>query len=183
MTLQELERRLRTLEAIEEIKQLQVHYVNCIITLNWDEVVNCFAEDAVVDLHAGLASGRGEITTLFTEVLSRTYKGLEGDFVVHPLISIEGDKAKGSWLIYFQYAQPRKIEAVPHYRPTEDAPDWLHGFYENEYRRVDGRWKISSLKYRTRLISPLTLAASEYKMGGQGGYGFSPSPLATHKSE
>jgi hypothetical protein len=39
---------------------------------------------------------------------------------------------------------------------TDDAPDWLHGYYDMEYVREDGKWKISYLKFRTRLWSPVS---------------------------
>jgi hypothetical protein len=40
--------------------------------------------------------------------------------------------------------------------PTDDAPDWTQGFYEIEYIKENGQWKISSLKWAVRLISPMT---------------------------
>lgn len=154
MTLEELEKRLRTLEDIEEIKQLQVRYVNCLTTTEWDELVDCFAENGVVDLHAGLARGKEAIAKLFKDKISKTHVGLEGNFVVHPIISVEGDKAKGSWLLYIQFSLPHKMQPKPAILPTDDAPDWMQGYYDMEYIREDGKWKISLLKWRRRLLSP-----------------------------
>jgi hypothetical protein len=154
MTLEELEKRLRTLEDIEEIKKLQAHYVNCLITAKWDELVDCFAENGVFDAHAGVAKGKAAMTKLFTEEISKYHIGQEGNFVVQPIISVEGDKAKGSWLIYIQFALPRKLRPKPAPFPSEDAPAWVQGFYEMEYVKEAGKWKISSLKWRCRLVSP-----------------------------
>ena len=155
MTLEELEKRIRTLEDIEEIKKLQVRYVNCLLKAQFDDIVDCFAEDSVLDLHAGLCNGKQEMLKLFKETLSAHHIGQEGEFVVHPIISVDGDKAKGSWLLYNQYAQPRKFEYRPGLLALENAPDWLQGFYETEYIRENGEWKISRLKWRCRLISPM----------------------------
>jgi hypothetical protein len=154
MTLEELEKRLRTLEDIEEIKQLQARYVNCLTTTEWDELTDCFAENGAADLHAGLVRGKEAIAKLFKEKISITHVGLEGNFVVHPIISVEGDKAKGSWLLYIQFSQPHKIQIEPTATAEKDAPDWMQGYYEMEYIKENGKWKINLLKWRRRILSP-----------------------------
>jgi ketosteroid isomerase-like protein len=155
MTLEELEKRIRTLEDIEEIKKLHTHYVNCLLTVQFDDLVECFAEDGVLDIHAGKVKGKQEMLKLFRETLSAHHIGQEGEFLVHPIISVDGDRATGSWLLYNQFAQPRKLEYRPGLLALEDAPDWLQGFYEAKYVRENGVWKISYLKWRCRLISPI----------------------------
>jgi hypothetical protein len=156
MDLSEMERRLKVLEDIEEIKKLQVHYVNCLINTNWDELTECFSKNGTFSAHAGDAVGKKAIKELFIKDISKNHIGQEGLFVVHPIISVDGDKAKGSWLLYTQIAQPRKFKIKPPYLSTDDAPDWTQGFYEIEYVKEDGQWKIYSLKWRMRLISPMT---------------------------
>ncbi len=42
MTIGEMEARLRKPEDIEEIKPLQIRYVNCLTTTDWDELVDCY---------------------------------------------------------------------------------------------------------------------------------------------
>lgn len=154
MTLEELEKRLRTMEDIEEIKQLQVHYLNCLITTQWDELIDCFSDNGVVDLHSGFAKGKEAFSKLFKEKIALTHVGLEGCFTVHPIILVDGDKAKGSWLMYNMFSQPHRIQLVPPESGEGDAPDWMHGYYEMEYVRENGRWKISRLRWRRRLQSP-----------------------------
>jgi hypothetical protein len=157
MTLEKLGERVRILEDIENIKKLQIHYVNCLIATKWDDVIDCFTKNGVVDLESGFAKGKKEITKHFKGKVSLNHIGQEGNFVVHPIISIEGDKAKGSWLLYIQNSQPRKLQSKPAMLATDDAPDWMQGYYEMEYVRQGGKWKISYLKWRCRLLSPLTL--------------------------
>jgi hypothetical protein len=155
MTTSELEKRIQGLEDIEEIKQLQVRYVNCVITNKWDELVDCFSKDGSFSAHAGDAKGKEAIKKLFLEDISLNHIGLEGLFAVHPIIKVDGDKAEGSWLLYIQFALPRKLKFKIQQLPTNDAPDWLQGYYDMKYVKEDGKWKISYLKYRTRLISPM----------------------------
>ena len=154
MTLEEMGKRLRTLEDIEEIRKLQARYVNYLTTLQWDELVDCFAENGVVDLHSGKARGEKEIEKLFKEKISVTHIGMEGNFVVHPIISIEGDRARASWLLFTYFSMPHKIQIPPALTAEEDAPEWMHGYYEMEYVKENGIWKISLLRWRNRLRSP-----------------------------
>jgi hypothetical protein len=156
MTINTLAKRLRILEDIEEIEQLQVHYLDCLNLADWDGVIDCFTEDGIVDINAGYAKGKEQLTRLFKEVLALTHIGQEGPFAVHPIILISGDKARGSWLVYIRFARPRKLKPKPTILSTEDAPEWVQGYYENEYKRVNGKWKISLLKFRNRLISPMS---------------------------
>lgn len=155
MDFTEMETRLKVLEDIEEIKQLHVRYVNSLLLANYDELLDCFSEDGIVDAHAGLAKNQKEREKLFKGSLAKLHIGQEGEFAVHPIISVEGDKAKGSWLLYILWAQPRKLIPKPTILATEDAPDWQQAFYEMEYVREKGNWKISYLKIRNRLISPI----------------------------
>jgi hypothetical protein len=146
MDIKEIESKVKLLEDIEQIKQLQIRYVNCLITSNWDEITDCFAKDIVTDIGPhGIVKGKEEVDKLFKERISRGHQGHEGDFLIHPLISVEGDRAKGSWLLYLMKQFPHKV--------IEEDMDWEQGFYEAEYVREDGQWKISYLKFRIRLSS------------------------------
>jgi hypothetical protein len=154
MSLEELEKRIRIIEDTEGIKQLQARYINALITTQWDTLIDCFTEDGVVDLMAGLARGREAFTKLFKEKIALSHIGKEGCYVVHPIIDVEGDKAKASWLLYTMFSQPHKIQRVPPDSGEADAPGWIQGYYEMEYVRDNGKWKISLLKWRSRLRSP-----------------------------
>jgi ketosteroid isomerase-like protein len=154
--LEDLEKRIHTLEDIEKVKNLQIRYCNALIQTKWDELIDCFADDAIVDLHMGYCKGKKEFSKLFKESVSKNHKGQEGNFAVHPIVTVNGDTAKGSWLHYIQFAQPRKLSPKPDNCITDDAPNWMQGYYDMEYKKVKGEWKISMLKWRCRLISPLT---------------------------
>jgi hypothetical protein len=93
-----IESRMQNLDDIEEIKQLQAHYLNSFITNKWDEVSGCFAENGTFDAHAGCVTGKTALNTFFKEKASRNHIGKEGLYAVHPIIKVDGDKAKGSWL-------------------------------------------------------------------------------------
>jgi ketosteroid isomerase-like protein len=156
MDLEALEKRLRTLEDIEAIKQLHLRYVNDLTTTDWDDLLDCFTEDARVDLTNGSPRGRAEMEKFFKNKISVTHIGQEGNFCVHPIITVDGDRATGSWLLYTHFSKPHKIQIDPSPTADVDAPDWMGGYYEMEYARVNGAWKISRLKWTNRLRSPRT---------------------------
>jgi ketosteroid isomerase-like protein len=143
--LKDLEKRVRVTEDIQEIHQLQRRYVNALICTEWDDCADCFAEDAKIDVYLhDPVKGKAAITKWFKEELSVTHAGKEGDIVVHPIISVDGDKAKGKWLLYMMYAYPR----------TGQSLFWVQGFYDMEYVRENGTWKISLMKWTERMGLP-----------------------------
>ena len=60
-------------------------------------------------------------------------------------------------LLYTMFSQPHKIQMGSATTAEEDAPDWMQGYYEMEYIRENGKWKISLLKWKKRLASPRPL--------------------------
>jgi hypothetical protein len=56
---------------------------------------------------------------------------------VQPDITVVGDRARGTWLIYMLFSRP--------------TIQWVQGKNECEYRKVNGKWKISRLKFTRTL--------------------------------
>jgi hypothetical protein len=155
MNLEEMEKRLRVLEDIEEIKQLHEYYIEHFNPPVWEKIEQCFSKDAVFDIHAGQAKGKEEICKLLTENVSRIHTGVDEKYVVHPRIMVSGDKAKGSWILITLVAKPRKYPFKLTYLPADYVPDWTSGVQDVEYIREDGKWKISKMHYRNHHFSPV----------------------------
>jgi hypothetical protein len=140
-----LEKRVRVTEDIQEIHQLQRCYVNALICMEWDHAVDCFADNARVDVYLHQpVTGKPAIEKWFKEELSKTHAGKEGDVCIHPIVSVDGDRAKGKWLLYLMYFYPR----------TGQSLFWVQGFYNMEYVRERGKWKISLMNWTERLGLP-----------------------------
>jgi ketosteroid isomerase-like protein len=140
MTLEEMGKRLQALEDLEQVKQLQIRYVNCLMFAKWDEIMDCFTDDCVLDVFVGREvpiKGTEEIEKAFRELISRKHIGKEGDIVTHPIVSVDGDKATGNWLIYF----------MEHHTTDWQPPGWVVATYDAEYVRINGEWKISYIKW------------------------------------
>jgi ketosteroid isomerase-like protein len=145
VTLEEMEKRLKVVEDIEQIKQLHYRYINALTFIDWDDIIDCFAEDSSIDVQfGGLIKGKAAIAKFFHEMLSQIHIGKEGIFMVHPVITVHGDNAKGNWLMYMMYADHR----------TWQSRYWIQGIYDAEYVRVDGQWKFHHLQWRPRLEPP-----------------------------
>ncbi|MHB8868103.1 MAG: nuclear transport factor 2 family protein [Thermoleophilia bacterium] len=124
---------------------MQRSYVNALMTQEWDAAVDCFSADALIDVHLHEpVRGKAAVTHWFKEDLAKTHAGKEGDIVIHPIISVDGDRATGSWLLYMMYFYPR----------TGQSLFWVQGFYDMENVRESDRWRISVMRWTERLGLP-----------------------------
>lgn len=139
--LEELRNRVQKLEDLEAIKQLKARYGRLADERYGKsskekealarEVAELFTDDGLWDGgDVARARGREEIGRLFSNPLHV--------FAVHYFklieLSIEGDKARASW-VYFMPATKSDKTAV-----------WQAGREDEEYVKIGGRWLISSLK-------------------------------------
>ena len=151
MTLQEIEKRVQALEDIEQIKQLHYRYIYALNDGQYDEIIDMFAEDMIED-----GFPRGEKRTGKKEI-AEVYRAMEEGargklrhttIVAQPVISVEGDKAKAYWLWLGRLADRRVFKSEE--EADEDTVVQVLpklGRYDMEYKKVDGKWKISYLKF------------------------------------
>ena len=132
--LQELRARVRALEDIEAIRKLKARYWLSVDRKLWDEFGECFTEDVVMDVPPVTHwQGRKEIVQSLSKVLASFITVHQGH---HADIELTSDTtAKGVWAMYDNLQDKRlntKMEGF--------------GFYEDEYVKENGRWKINKLK-------------------------------------
>jgi len=142
MSLEELEKRVRALEDLEEIKKLHQHYINLMDNLQYEEVLDLFTEDATSEVrNFGIKKGKKEMAEIYLGVLAkkRGKTRFDGHMAIEPDIMVDGDTAKGTWLIYMLFSKP-EIQ-------------WVQGKNECEYKKENGTWKISKLKFTRTLAS------------------------------
>jgi hypothetical protein len=127
------------LQELEAIKRLKHKYMRCIDEKRWDEMRECFIEDATCSYGGGKYSysGRDEIMKFLVEAMDRpTF--LSSHRVHHPEIDITSDTtATGIW-------------ALEDYVIDEENEIALRGaaFYRDEYVKADGVWKIKHTGYK-----------------------------------
>lgn len=135
MTLEELEKRVRILEDGEAVKELHREYLFWISNLEMDRALDCFSSDIEVEIaDYGILKGKEEVSRFFREVIHRNVlQSGDGHFTGQPVITIEGERAKGHWMFYRFLAEP-------------SPRGWVQGRYDCEYVKEGGEWKFSVLK-------------------------------------
>src|SRR5512136_998421 len=134
-----LEQKVAVTEDIEAIKRLKHRYFRCLDSKLWDELVECFTEDATTSYTDGKYSFRS-----VEAIIGFLKKSLGADTVVsmhqghQPEIDITSETtAKGVWtseaglIITDRNVSTREVN-----------------FYYDEYVKVGGQWKIKHTGYR-----------------------------------
>lgn len=141
---------LARLIAIEEIRQLKSRYFAAVDGNDWQAIAGIFTDDARVDFsgeckyhvgHHGVAAEDinpadwiiigGEATAKVIEAavggITAVHQGHDPQIHIHT-----SDTASGRWALYDR---------------LEYGTEIMHGYghYDEEYRRMNGQWKISSL--------------------------------------
>jgi hypothetical protein len=136
MTIEELEKRVRMLEDMEEIKELHREYLFLISSVEIEKALDCFTGDIEVEVASyGIRKGKEEVGRFFREIIGpNVLSSKDGHFTGQPVITIEKEKARGHWMFYrFVHDHSRR---------------WIQGRYDCEYAKENGKWKFSMLKMR-----------------------------------
>lgn len=149
----DLEQRIRALEDLERIKRRMRAYVNALVFVRWDEVLDCFTDDATVEIGiSGAHAGRAAIARLFKADIGTRHVGKEMIFLAHPVIDVAGDHATGTWLLYHMFTEASHIQTHA----------WVQGVYDCEYVRTGDDWKIDKLTWKQRLGPRSAKLAQQY---------------------
>ena len=159
MTKEELEARVTKLESILAIQNLQAkygYYLQRGSSANWDELVDLFTDDCTLEIFdTGVYLGKAGVAKTFKGIKPATHSpGLMGIILqLQPYIQVYGYTAKGVWqgLGFIARQQP---EPGVGGSEEEKVACWQHCRYENEYRKVDGEWKISKAHVKLVFESP-----------------------------
>lgn len=142
-----LAEKLDRLESIENIKALKSRYFRTLDQQLFNEVEACFTANGVIDYGpAGVYENVNDFVQMITEYANtNTAVGVHQGY--NPEISVNGDEAKGHWLCTYNSVDTANGVS---YSQT--------GTYEDEYRRVDGEWRIArttnkSLFSETRVVN------------------------------
>ncbi len=132
-TLLDLEQRIQTLEDVEAIKKLKAKYWFCVDNKQWDSLADCYAENVVFE---SPQFGRMEGRNYIIKVLKRAMKSVKTAHQGHnPDIEIGSEtSATGRWMLNDQVGT------------SENGYFKGYGYYDDEYVKVDGKWKIQKTK-------------------------------------
>ena len=140
MATDEMEKQVKRMLDIQDIKDLHREYVYWVANCEWDRVIDCFTEDCSVNISKwGLRKGKASLTDLFKRDIDHNNmgRGRDSHCASMPVIKVDGDTAEGHWLMYIFISDPE----------TGMAQRWFAGRHDADYRRIEGQWKIHNLVY------------------------------------
>ena len=143
LNLNDVERRIRVLEDIEAIRKLKSKYWRCVDRKLWDEIVGCFTEDMVLSVLSKLIEGRNACVQFLKETLAQTVSAHQGHQAEIEIIT--ESTARATWAL-----NDLLLDMQPGVNFTG------FGYYEDEYVKEDGNWKIKRSKvayYFTQMVN------------------------------
>lgn len=137
-----VEDRLRRLEDRVELAELRHQYAQTIDDHRWADWADLFTADTTCDYAGwGTFEGRDRVRAAMEEAFAANIRDHRHVFY-QPILSIDGDDATGQWY-YDVYTAFVGDEDSPYPAGTASL---RQGRYFDEYRRVDGEWKFSSVE-------------------------------------
>ena len=128
-----LENAVRVVVARDEIRELTAEYCRLVVQGDSDGLVGLFTEDASLATHFPEGSGQDDVVPTGTAALREAYHDIGATrlkpFVHNHIIEVDGDTARGFCSVEIRLTQ-------------EGVAFTGAGHYEDEYRRVDGRWRF-----------------------------------------
>ena len=139
----DLETRIRVLEDIEAIRKLKSKYWRCVDRKLWDEMVECLTEDMVLSVFSKLIQGRNECVQFLKDGLAQAVSAHQGHQAEIEITS--ESTARAIWALN---------DLLLDMQPGVDYTGF--GYYEDEYVKEDGNWKIKRSKvayYFTQVVN------------------------------
>ena len=163
-----LEAKIRVVEDIEEIKKLMATYEDYLDSLHrLDELMALFTEDAKFEVSflgeagaegvlLGTYEGKESIRGLLSQI-NPTSLSYCAHLVTNPIITVNGKKAKGRWYLLCPFTA---------LTPQGPAAVWEQGTYDNEFVKVDGKWRISLMRFEFNFSTPYEDGWAKTRMRG-----------------
>ncbi|MPT47733.1 MAG: nuclear transport factor 2 family protein [Sphingobium sp.] len=153
-----LNRRLTIREDELDIRKLQHLYGYLIDKCMYDEVVELFADDAQVHFFGGVWRGKDSIRRLYVDRFRKRFTHdnngpIDGFLLDHPqlqdLITINEDGITARNRCRSMMQAGRHKDYCDPGNPAAANPRqwWEGGVYENQYKKVDGKWRFLVLNY------------------------------------
>ena len=132
----ELEAELRHARDFQSVQNLQAAYGYYVDKGLWDKAADLFAEDGSLELAGrGVFVGRDRVRKYLHHLPPYGKGMLYNHMQLQPVIHVDSEAgtAKGRWRSFMMVGS------------LGNEARWGEATYENEYKRVDGEWKITLL--------------------------------------
>jgi len=132
-----LYRRIQRLEDIEAIRALKARYLNACDQQTPDEVRACFADGKVPVIvgHLGVYDTADGFVDMYKQAACHDYVLDMHHGTNHEIAFIDDAHAKGLWGLAYRNVNTK-----------DQTLTFVSLIYHDEYRKIDGRWKISATR-------------------------------------
>jgi len=146
------------IDDIEAIKQVQYAYAYYIDNKNLDGVMSVFADDAIAEYsHLGTETLNFDGIRSFLQGATSPESAWMAHQMLSPYIKVDGNKAYGMFYLMFLGG------------PAPDTPAdqlrWIQCWYNNEFEKVGGEWKIKHLRLSMQASGLITGSLLEQPWG------------------
>jgi hypothetical protein len=141
---------LGRLQDANAVRQLQFKYGYYMDKLLFGEIVELFAEDAVLHFMGGVFRGKTGARRLYgggTRMSGPTDGILFEHIIAQDIVDVSPDR-KTAWGRFRTFLMGGVHESKTDAPPQLPSQFWEGGIYENEYVREDGIWKFKVFNYR-----------------------------------
>jgi hypothetical protein len=146
-----MERSVGRLGDLEAIRTLKARYCRFLDAKRWEALRALFAPDARFEGFASAPDG-ADADAFVRGVAARLGDAITMHHCHTPDIAfVDDDTARGIWSMedYLEWPAPAGLPGAPRSRGL-----WGCGFYEEQYRRLDGAWKMQRLRLvRVRAVA------------------------------
>lgn len=154
MSTMTVEQRLQRLEDIEAIRKLKARYLFSCDRKDPKVMRGCFADGPVhIDYGVvGTFESAEPLVKIYSEIACHPHM-VEMHHGMNPQIEVlDETKARGTWSLHYFLINTQTHGATQ-----------LAGYYEDEYRKLDGEWKISATKFVATSTLALDLTGETLK--------------------
>ena len=131
-----LEKECRRLSDIEAIRRLRYKYWRCIHKSLWDDLIDCYADGAVVDFGYGLQlEGKKALEDFYKGSMASAFTLVDPQGHNPEIEILSSTTARGFWQLDNSMVEAQTDKAVR-----------VGASYDEEYVKRDGEWKISVQK-------------------------------------
>lgn len=128
--------RLQRLETREQLKELRAKYCYHVDEQNWEPFYELFVPDPTLDFGGmGVYEGQEGLERFAAEFVEAQLES-SAHMLSNPILEIDGNEATGRWYV----ESPLTF--------ADGSGAWRQGWYRDEYRRLDGEWRIETIEMR-----------------------------------
>jgi SnoaL-like protein len=139
------DQRLELLEDLEQIKRLKARYFRCVDEKRWDEIVDLFTPDARIAATSAAGSNPDSFLTSLRRLGEDGVSTFHGGHMPEIDVRSDGTASGGCAMsFYLEWRAGGRRTGVQGFRR-----------YEDEFRKDDGRWRISQMVIAAVAADPM----------------------------